>query len=480
MRSRYLIVVVILLAVWGKASQGADTSKQAVDGLFAKWNSAGSPGAVVAVAQDGKILFSAGYGAADLRYGLPIGRDTVFAVGSVSKQFTAFAIFTLADQGKLGLDDDVRKYLDFVPDYGEAITVRELLQHTSGLRDYFELASMSGVQLDDLYTQDFLIKLISSQEGLNFKPGTQERYTNTEYFLLAKIIEKVTGQPFRVAMDRLVFAPLGMEHSSFVGDPRVITPSLATSYWPDGQGGYLTAALGADMPGAGGLRTTVADMLKWEQNLDTKAFGGDAVAQMFSRSTLRNGTVVKAAASNGVAIDNYRGLSTIESDGGIAGFRAYVLNFPQQRFSVAIFTNLITFYPEEEAERIADIYLGADLGPKPNGDGGNAQHDAAAKAPTGLKTTDYVGLYRSGAVDSAYQVCVDRPGLKLAQLRNDEVKLSPVGSDLFEGDHWWLHRVRFLRDAGGHVIALQVTGFRAVDDLQFERIPGVAPYCASR
>lgn len=467
-----LMVLSLALASAGWAAPADD---RRVDSLFAAWDKSGSPGAVVAVSRAGKLLYARGYGYADLRFGIHNAPDVVYDVGSVSKQFTAYAVLALVKQGKLKLDDDIRTHLPWLPDYGYRITVRELLQHTSGLRDYFELALLAGLRLDDLYTPDFVDTLLGSQRALNFAPGTASAYTNTEYYLLAKLVEQAAGESFPAVMQRLIFGPLGMGQSRFTWDPRSVTPRLASSYWPDGSGGYLEVSLGPDLPGPSGLRTSALDLLKWEDDFDTHRLDAGVRATMLERAMLADGRVLSEVSSNGIHLGQLRGVSALDADGGIGGFRAAVLHLPAQRLSVVVLSNIIVFDPAGMAEQVAAIYAGLPAAPATPGASGSAKPAAGAD----IDVHPYLGEYRSGEVDASYDVCTANDHLYIASLRNEPVHLSPAGADGFAGDQWWLQKARFTRDAAGGVDSMVVTGFRAVRELELQRVSGTTHYCHS-
>ena len=187
-----LAFLIILLSVGPKQSpalaQNNDAIAAKVDKLFADVDKPDSPGAAIAVIKEGTVVYKRGYGIANLEYNVPITPSTVFHVASVSKQFTAFAVTLLANQGKLSLDDDIRKFLPEVPDFGKKITVRNLIHHTSGLRDQWELLAMGGWRLDDVITKEHILKMVRNQKELNFDPGQEHLYSNTGYTLLAVIV----------------------------------------------------------------------------------------------------------------------------------------------------------------------------------------------------------------------------------------------------------------------------------------------------
>src|SRR6185436_1924774 len=236
------------------------TSK--VDKLFANWDKPDSPGAALIVVKDGAVVYKRGYGSANLEYNIPITPATVFHVASVSKQFTAFAITMLAKAGKLSLDDDIHKYLTELPDFGQKITIRHLLHHTSGLRDQWELLAMAGWRLDDVITKEHILKMVRHQKELNFSPGQEYLYCNTGYTLLAVIVERITGQSFREYMQETIFKPLNMTGTHFHDDHEMIVKNRAYSYRPYGPQDFKLSALNYANVGATSLFTTVEDMAR--------------------------------------------------------------------------------------------------------------------------------------------------------------------------------------------------------------------------
>jgi CubicO group peptidase (beta-lactamase class C family) len=343
------------------AAAAAEPSLDAkVEALFAPWKSLDSPGAAVAVVKDGLVVYRKGFGCAQLEYGIPIAPSTVFHVASVSKQFTALAITLLEAEGRLSADDDIRKYLPEMADFGAPITIRHLLNHTSGLRDQWELAIMSGKRMDDVLTQDFLLDRIRRQRELNFAPGARFLYSNSGYTLLAEIVSRVSGQPFTDWTRDHIFAPLGMTSTRFHRDHTEIVRDRAYSYDGDLKGGFRGAPLNYANVGATSLFTTVEDMANWIRNYEDKKVGGPAVwDKMLTKGRLSDGTAIDYA--RGIMHGAYRGLKTIGHSGGDAGFASHVVYFPGQRFGVAVFSNLASFDPGAMALRIADIYLAPQL-----------------------------------------------------------------------------------------------------------------------
>jgi CubicO group peptidase (beta-lactamase class C family) len=248
-----------------------------VDQLFAGFDRPGVPGAVVGVVRDGELVFERGYGEANLRYGIPFTPGTPTNIGSTSKQFTAFAIELLAQRGALSLDDDVRTHLPELKDFGPTVTIRHLLTHTSGYREFLNLLGMAGRRLDyDYVDRSELIDIVERQPELQNEPGAEWNYNNTGYGLLAEIVAKVGGAPFPQWMRENVFLPLGMEHTMVRADPRTIVPGAAMGYAPDRTGFKEASDLGGAM-GAGGIYSTVEDMAAWMANYFDPELGGEQI-----------------------------------------------------------------------------------------------------------------------------------------------------------------------------------------------------------
>jgi CubicO group peptidase (beta-lactamase class C family) len=396
----------------------SDTSLPAkIDKLFANWDKPDSPGAALMVFKDGAVVYKRGYGRANLEYDIPITPAAVFHVASVSKQFTAFAIALLASQGKLSLDDDIRKHLPEVPDFGKTITIRQLIHHTSGLRDQWELLSMAGWRLDDVITKEHILKMVRNQKELNFDPGSEHLYCNTGYTLLAVIVERVSGQSFRQFTETNIFKPLGMTNTHFHDDHEMVVKNRAYSYSPAREGGFKLSALNYANVGATSLFTTAEDMARWVQNFDDGRVGGSAVIeQMHQQGVLNNGQKISYAF--GLVIGKYKGLKTVDHSGGDAGYRSYVIRFPDQKFAVVVLSNLGNFNPNTMARQVADIYLAdrvtVEVAGKP------AAERATVKVNPAIYEA-YVGTYE---VQGGPVVTISREG--------DSLKAQPAGQPKIE------------------------------------------------
>ncbi len=306
-----------------------------VDQLFAEWDTEDAPGAVVGVFKDGRIVYARGFGVANLDYGIPITPQSVLRIGSISKQFIAMCIAILDEQGKLSLDDDIRAYLPEMRDYGEPITIRHLLHHTSGIREYLTLVDLIGRPEGSVfgYTTRELVELLARQQALNFDPGDRFSYTNSGYFLLAEIVTRVSGVRASAFARENIFDPLGMTHTRFYDDPNAIILNQALGYSSTPGVGYRLDILRSDVIGDLGVITTVEDLLHWDSNFYDNKLGGrtnDLIATMFTRGRTNAGEELSYAL--GLEFGSYRGLKTMGHGGSAVGYIAEFLQFPEQRF----------------------------------------------------------------------------------------------------------------------------------------------------
>jgi CubicO group peptidase (beta-lactamase class C family) len=329
---------------------------QEVDKLFSAWDTPDSPGASLAVIRKGEVIYKKGYGSANLEYDVPITPSTVFHVASVSKQFTAFAVAILAHQGKLRLDDDIRRHLPEVADFGKTITIQHLIHHISGMRDQWELLAIAGWRLDDVITKEHILKMVKNQKELNFDPGEQYLYCNTGFTLLAEIVARVTGQSFREWTEENIFEPLNMSDTQFYDDHERIVKNRAYSYVPQRNNGFKKRRLNYANVGATSLFTTAEDMAKWVNNFEDRRVGGkDVIEQMHEQGILNDGKQISYAF--GLVIGEHKGLKTVSHSGGDAGYRSHVVRFPEQQFAVVVLSNLGSFNTSRIARDVADVYL---------------------------------------------------------------------------------------------------------------------------
>ena len=333
-----------------------------VDEIFKEFSAPGSPGCTVAVYQDGKTVLSRAYGMANLDHDVRLTPSSIFHVASVSKQFTAAAILLLAQDGKLTLDDDIRKHVPELPDFGTKITVRHLIHHTSGLRDQWSLLGFAGWRYSrDLITDDDVLAVLTRQRELNFTPGERHLYSNSGYTLLAVIASRVSGTSFRAFTDQRIFKPLGMTNTHFRDDFAEIVKHQAYGYTRQG-GVFKLSVTNFDTAGATSLLTTAEDLAKWDANFQNPLVGGAAlVAAMETRGRLNDGRDIDYA--SGVVHGTHRGLKTISHGGADAGYRSALNRYPDQRFGVATLCNLAQTNPGRLAQRVAEVYLADQMQP---------------------------------------------------------------------------------------------------------------------
>lgn len=341
----------------------ATTLNGKVDELFALWDNKDTPGASVAVVKNGAIVYTKGYGMANLEYDIPNSPTTVFHIASVSKQFTVFSILLLEKEGKLSLDDDIRKYIPEVPDFGKTITLRHLATHTSGLRDQWNLLSMAGWRMDDVITKEHILKMVSRQKELNFNPGDEYTYCNTGFTLLAEVVARMSGQSFAAFTQAHIFGPLKMKNTLFYDDHEKIVKNRAYSYYT-GDGGYKKSVLSYANVGATSLFTTAEDLSLWALNFWNPKVGDTTIInKMNTLAVLNNGKTFGGAM--GQFVGKYKGLNQIQHDGADAGYRAQLTRFPDENFAVIVLSNAAEFNPGKLATQITDIYLADKLVSEP-------------------------------------------------------------------------------------------------------------------
>jgi CubicO group peptidase (beta-lactamase class C family) len=385
-------------------SSPAESLTARVDKLFAQWDKPDSPGCSLGVSQNGKVVYEHAYGMANLELGVAITPSSVFHIASASKQFTAMAILILAQRGQLSLDDEVRRYITELPDYGTPVTIRHLLTHTSGLRDGFDLADLSEPHDEEVGGNYGLLKRIVRQNALNFAPGTEFRYSNSGYALLAMIVKRVSGQSLRTFAEANIFKPLGMTHTHFHDDPVMIVPNRTSGYYRDERGLHVAIdewRWASDIVGNAHLYTTTGDLLLWEQNFADLRVGNRAlVAAMQTPTSLPSGET--SGYGFGLWITQYRGLRRIWHGGGDPGYNANVARYPDQKLAVAVLCNQEDISSARLSQGVVDIYL-ADAFPTP------AASATAAKPVVSLSAEQLmskVGLYRNPLNDAFRRIWV--------------------------------------------------------------------------
>ena len=380
-----------LLAIALAAPVGA----QSIDSIFSAYNRQ-TPGCAVAAVDGSRTVLAQGFGMASLEHDLPITPTSAFYAASVSKQFTAFAVAMLAGQGKLSLDDDVRKWLPEVPSFGKTITVRNLIHHTSGLRDYFGLLGMTGWPSDGPVTERQFLDLVSRQNALNFEPGQRYLYSNTGYVLLSILVKRVSGQSLREFADANIFKPLGMSNSHFRDDHNMLIRNRALAYSMPRPGEFRLLMPGFDVVGDGGLYTTVEDLAKWARNFDERTVGDSSLSRLIlTRGQLNSGTPISYAF--GLTSGSFQGQPTVEHGGAYGGYRAHFLRFPELSFAVVMLCNTSNANPAGLSQRVARAMLGSRLSDPPVAAAGSGIPPAIRL--TRQQLAPFAGAYWSSAAE---------------------------------------------------------------------------------
>lgn len=369
----------LLGAVSTPAARAQQVDEAAIDALFDDIDPDG-PGCAVGVVRDQTLAHAEGYGLANLDYGLPITPTSTFYLGSVSKQFTAAAIAHAARAGHLSLDDPIRKWLPELPEYRRPVTVRHLLHHTSGVRDYLGLWNLSGWRVDDVHSDEETLELLARQQAGNFPAGEEYLYSNGGYFLLSELIERATDLTLREYLHEHFFEPLGMERSHF-GDDRVeVIDERVIGYRATDDGYEMFHPWNYDKVGAGGMYSSIEDLARWDRNWYTEEVGGPGFTeQLRERGVLSDGTAIDYAF--GLSHGEYRGLETVAHGGALAGFRTHLMRFPTERTTVLVLCNFPTSDPGSRAERVADVVLAPELAPVA------AEEDETESVPEAVELT---------------------------------------------------------------------------------------------
>jgi CubicO group peptidase (beta-lactamase class C family) len=451
-RAMALIGLALLPSVPPAAAQPRNPD---VDRIFSQWDTAGSPGCALGVVKGGTTAYARGYGLANLEAGTPITTGTVFDIGSVSKQFTAMSIVLLAQDGKLSLDDDIHATVPELPDYGARVSLRQMLHHLSGLPSYTDLFDLAGVPETNLTTDADALALIARQARLNFVPGERYLYSDTNYFLLALVVRRVSGETLRNFAQRRIFGPLGMRSTHFHDDHALIVPRRATGYAPRADGGFAIDMSNFEELGDGSVMTTVEDMVRWDRNFrDARVGGRSAIAQLEELGVRADGTATPYAM--GQIRDTYRGFDRVQHTGEWVGYRAGYLRFPGQGVSVILLCNSVGALDALGlAEQVADRFLPAA---------------PAARRPGATGADRFAGRYWNEG--SFATLRFESRGGALALIDDDTVlPLQASGAATFDAGN---SRTRFVFHEAG--ASMQVQAFNDDGDPEvLERVPADAP-----
>lgn len=467
-------VVLVLAAGAAISAQAVATQaparEAAVDKVFSAWTQA-TPGCAVGVSENGAAVLQRAYGMADLEHNVPNAAETIFEAGSVSKQFTAAAMILLARDGRVSLDDDVRKYIPELPPYDAPVTIRQMLAHTSGLRDWGSLAGIAGMPRGArTYTHAHVVDILSRQTALNFTPGTRWSYSNSGYNLAAVIIARVSGMSFAEFSRTRLFQPLGLTHTSWRDDYTRVVPNRAIAY-SQAFGQYRQDMPFEDVHGNGGLLTTVGDLLKWQAALFGGSLSGAALATA-QQTPMRLNDGRELHYGLGVFQGAYKGVPEVYHSGSTAGYRAFLTYYPSARLAVATLCNAGNANATALNRAVSDIYLGdrarADA-PRPvtlreaQGPLVGVTRDDTYK-PSAADLAAFAGTYESAEVETQLIVTVTNGALAIRRRPDTTIPLRPHSADRFEAGGG-LGLVTFRRE-NGRVVSMSLIQDR-VWDLRF-------------
>lgn len=393
------LLVAAGLAMAAGTTRAADIDPAKIDAVFAAFGK-DAPGCAVGVYREGQVLLERGYGLADLNHGVAIAPDTVFDIGSSSKQFTALAVLMLAKEGKLNLQDKVSKHLPELKELGNRFTIAQMLHHTAGLRDYNELLSMAGRDIGDVTSSDDALRLLAAQNGLNFEPGTRFSYSNSGYFLAAMIVERVSGESMDAFLQARVFKPLGMTATHVRTDHTLVTPRRATAYSPTGPGTFAIDMSNWNQPGDGAVQSNVRDLARWDGEMaNPKVIDAMLLKAMQTPGKLNDGSAIQYGL--GLGVDSYRGLPRIQHAGAWGGYRAMVMRFPAQRIGMALTCNAAQANTGALAQRVSDVVLDGQFKDAPVAVAA-APAATPAAAPADFDPAPFIGRYQDADGELLY------------------------------------------------------------------------------
>lgn len=459
-------------------SQTNEDAGRKIDSLFASYNSQ-TPGVAVAIVKDGKVVFKKGYGVADLDHDVPITPQTVFNLASVSKQFTAFAIYLLENEGKISFEDDVRKYIPELPNYGATIKIKHLLAHTSGLRDQWATLTLAGWRLDEIITTEHVLKLAVRQKGLNFTPGSAFGYCNTNFTLLAEIVHRASGKTFAEYTSEKIFKPLGMSSTQFYDNHEKIVKNRAESYQLN-KGVYYHKISNVTNVGPSNLFSTVEDLSKWALNFENPIIGNAKLIKAFKElSYLDNGQKIVVRVIDGDTVFYAKGQNVSKLKGNYIGygghtaaFRTFLGHFPDQRLSIIQLSN------DEDNESlggrwdIADFYIKDKLQEKKETNAAsppNTSTKPIVNYTTNIK--EFEGEYYSDELLTSYTFEMKNDKLIMKHIRLRDIELKRIGENKFSGsgDQTFMFEMEFLRNGTGAVAEFVISNF-GVKNLKFMKV----------
>ena len=428
---KHLIALIILSIVLPSLSLHAqdltNEEKSSIDSLFSNWAKSSSPGCAIAIFKEGQHVYSQGYGMANLEYNIPITPQTPFHVASVSKQFTNFAVLMLEEDGHLSIDDDIRIHLPEIHDFGVKITIRHLMNHTSGFRDQWELLAISGWRLDDVITKDHIMKMILGQRELNFPPGEEYMYSNAGYSILARIVDRVSERVYRDYARDSIFSPLNMLNTHVHDDHEKIVSGRAYSYYNYGDG-FKKSVLSYANDGATSLFTTAEDLALWIGNMLNPILGESFIGKMHDPGILNNGDTLDYGL--GLGVGKYKGIMYAGHGGADAGFRSNIRWYPEEGVGVVVLSNLASFNASQMVNKITDIVLKEVLEEDTEEEEKEDESTIIEMSEDQLKA--FEGKFTLSDIGVSFNIKVDDGKLLLTQeWDNSSYNILPISEDKF-------------------------------------------------
>ena len=457
---RQFLFTLLLISMLGYSGDAQTNLKSKLSHLYGHLAKEQKPGLSISIIENGKVILSEGFGMANVEHLIPFSPNTISDLGSVSKQLTAFAIIMLHDEGVISLDEDIRTYLPDLPDLGYKVTARHLIHHTSGIPDVYALHGLKGMRAGDHINQQDAIIFLKRRPAVDYPPGSQYRYTNTGYMLLAEIVKEVTGSGFEEWMQQNIFIPLNMRFTGIMDIQGEIFPNMADGYVLNPAEKYIKIYDNSTLQGGGGVYSSGNDMLRWIDNFRTRKLGNNNIWGIFLQpATLNNGEKIEYA--GGINVNVYRGITRYTHNGSSAGYRTKMAYYPDYQLGFMIKSNT----PQigyDQFEEIEDIILestiGEELLEKKEKEEKEIQKTGTISDASTIDYDDYTGHYYSKKLDFTLEVVKSENGLVLKSFFYDFPPTTVMEPDLFKSNGT---EIKFLRNKDGEIVSINISTPRA-------------------
>jgi CubicO group peptidase (beta-lactamase class C family) len=416
------------LSITAKPEPSETEAAKKVDEFLSQWDKKDMPGCSVGAVKDGKLFYKRAFGMANLDYDVPNTTSTLFNLASVSKPFTAMSIALLAQQGKLSLDDDIRKYVPEIPKYDDTITIRHLIHHTSGIREYQALVLFGGLGTDNAYSDKTILNMLARQKNISFKPGSKYQYSNSNYHLLGIIVGRVSGKSLRAFAEENIFKPLGMKNTMFSDNRFEVVKNRASGYMVGSDKSIRARSSLFDLVGGGGVLTTVEDLYLWTQNYYEPKIGNKEMIRLLTTPGTLNGGG-KMDYAFGVWRQEYKGLPVIEHSGNMSGFRAKIFSFPEQKFTAIALCNNMAILPSAIVNKLADVYLEGQLKSEVQSPKKVTESLPPAITLSEKEALRYAGIYANPEIGKVFKLGLKDGKLINSGLLQNETPVTPVSEN---------------------------------------------------